>query len=65
MCDSFCCELRDRQTDWYVFLGDMPSVLAALFGVMASDLFTYFAHLLMHKSWLGWQFHRVLTVMLK
>jgi len=41
------------------FLGDMPSVLAALFGVMALDLFTYFAHLLMHKSWLGWQFHRV------
>lgn len=41
------------------FLFDMPSVLAALFGVMALDLFTYFAHLLMHKSWLGWQFHRV------
>lgn len=29
------------------------------FGVMALDLFTYFAHLLMHKSWLGWQVHRV------
>ena len=41
------------------FLFDMPSVLPALFGVMALDLFTYFAHLLMHKSWLGWQFHRV------
>ena len=41
------------------FLFDMPSVLAALVGVMALDLFTYFAHLLMHKSWLGWQFHRV------
>jgi sterol desaturase/sphingolipid hydroxylase (fatty acid hydroxylase superfamily) len=37
----------------------MPSGLAGLFGVMALDLFTYFAHLLMHKSWLGWQFHRV------
>jgi sterol desaturase/sphingolipid hydroxylase (fatty acid hydroxylase superfamily) len=41
------------------FLFDTPSVLAALLGVMALDLFTYFAHVLMHKSWLGWQFHRV------
>ena len=41
------------------FLFDMPSGLTALFGVMALDLSTYFAHLLMHKSWLGWQFHRV------
>lgn len=41
------------------FLFDMPFVLAALFGVMALDLFTYVAHLLMHKSWLGWRFHRV------
>jgi sterol desaturase/sphingolipid hydroxylase (fatty acid hydroxylase superfamily) len=41
------------------FLFDMSSFLAALFGVMALDLFTYFAHVLMHKSWLGWQFHRV------
>ena len=23
------------------------------------DLFTYFAHVLLHTSWLGWQFHRV------
>ena len=41
------------------FLFDMPSVLAALLGVMALDLFTYFAHVLMHKSRLGWQFHCV------
>ena len=41
------------------FLFDIPSWLAALIGVMALDLFTYVAHLLMHKSWLGWQFHRV------
>ncbi|HEV8430335.1 MAG TPA: sterol desaturase family protein [Pyrinomonadaceae bacterium] len=26
---------------------------------MALDSFTYFAHVLMHKSWFGWQFHRV------
>lgn len=31
----------------------------ALFGVVALDLFAYFAHVLLHKSWLGWQFHRV------
>ena len=41
------------------YLFDIPYGLGALFGVMALDLFTYFAHLLMHKSWLGWQFHRV------
>jgi sterol desaturase/sphingolipid hydroxylase (fatty acid hydroxylase superfamily) len=28
-------------------------------GVLALDLFAYFAHVLLHKSWLGWQFHRV------
>ena len=30
-----------------------------IFGVLALDLFAYFAHVLLHKSWLGWQFHRV------
>ena len=38
---------------------DIPSWVAIVIGVMALDLFTYFAHVLMHKSWLGWQFHRV------
>jgi sterol desaturase/sphingolipid hydroxylase (fatty acid hydroxylase superfamily) len=28
-------------------------------GVLVLDLFAYFAHVLLHKSWLGWQFHRV------
>ena len=28
-------------------------------GILALDLFAYFAHVLLHKSWLGWQFHRV------
>jgi sterol desaturase/sphingolipid hydroxylase (fatty acid hydroxylase superfamily) len=31
----------------------------AILGVIALDLFAYFAHVLLHKSWLGWQFHRV------
>ena len=33
--------------------------LDALLGLVALDLFTYFAHVLLHQSWLGWQFHRV------
>ena len=33
--------------------------IQAVFGVVALDLFAYFAHVLLHKSWLGWQFHRV------
>ena len=41
------------------FLFRIPSGLVVLFGLMALDLFAYFAHVLMHKSWLGWQFHRV------
>ena len=41
------------------FLLAMPSWLTALFGIMALDLFTYFAHVLMHKTSLGWRFHRV------
>jgi sterol desaturase/sphingolipid hydroxylase (fatty acid hydroxylase superfamily) len=31
----------------------------AVFGVAALDVFAYFAHVLLHKSWLGWRFHRV------
>jgi sterol desaturase/sphingolipid hydroxylase (fatty acid hydroxylase superfamily) len=36
-----------------------PAWLLALLGIVALDSFTYFAHVLLHKSWLGWQFHRV------
>ena len=31
----------------------------AVLGVVALDFFAYLAHVLLHKSWLGWQFHRV------
>ena len=41
------------------FLFALPSWLTTLFGIMALDLFTYFAHVLMHKTSLGWRFHRV------
>ena len=30
-----------------------------ILGILALDLFGYFSHVLLHKSWLGWQFHRV------
>jgi len=42
----------------FVLLGP-PSWVQIIFGVLALDLFAYFAHVLLHKSWLGWQFHRV------
>jgi sterol desaturase/sphingolipid hydroxylase (fatty acid hydroxylase superfamily) len=37
----------------------LPRWGQAVLGVAALDLFAYLAHLLLHKSWLGWQFHRV------
>ena len=37
----------------------LPALPQAVLGVVALDLFAYFAHVLLHKSWLGWQFHRV------
>ena len=37
----------------------LPHWSRVLVGVAALDFFAYLAHLLLHKSWLGWQFHRV------
>jgi sterol desaturase/sphingolipid hydroxylase (fatty acid hydroxylase superfamily) len=37
----------------------LPVWFQVVLGIMALDLFAYFAHVLLHKSWLGWQFHRV------
>ena len=37
----------------------LSSLTQMILGVLALDLFAYFAHVLLHKSWLGWQFHRV------
>ncbi len=37
----------------------LPYLAQMIVGVLALDLFGFFAHVLMHKSWLGWQFHRV------
>jgi sterol desaturase/sphingolipid hydroxylase (fatty acid hydroxylase superfamily) len=40
-------------------LFSLPLWTQALLSVAVLDLFAYLAHLLLHKSWLGWQFHRV------
>ena len=42
----------------FAFFG-LPSWAQIIFGVLVLDLFAYLAHVLLHKSWLGWQFHRV------
>jgi len=42
---------------FYVF--PLPEWLELLLGIAALDLFAYFAHVLLHKLWVGWQFHRV------
>jgi sterol desaturase/sphingolipid hydroxylase (fatty acid hydroxylase superfamily) len=42
-----------------VHLFNLSFWMQAVLGVFALDLFAYFAHVLLHKSWLGWQFHRV------
>lgn len=49
----------NREFGLLFLLPTLPTWLTALLGIMALDFFTYVAHLLMHKSWLGWQFHRV------
>src|SRR5262245_26958738 len=49
-------------TKWHFglfFLFSPGPLLLVVSGIVALDLFTYFAHVLLHKSWLGWQFHRV------
>jgi len=42
-----------------LLLVKMPIWLATLSGIAALDLFTYVAHVLLHKSGLGWRFHRI------
>jgi len=41
------------------FFFDLSAWAQVVPGVAALDLFAYLAHVLLHKSWLGWQFHRV------
>ncbi len=52
-------EFSVRHSIGLFFITDLPASIQAVLGVLALDLFAYFAHVLLHKSWLGWQFHRV------
>lgn len=38
---------------------ELSPLLTLLLGIVALDFFGYWAHRLLHMSWLGWQFHRV------
>lgn len=49
---------EQRGIGLFRLLGFSPLVTLA-FGVAALDFFGYWAHRLLHMSWLGWQFHRV------
>lgn len=42
-----------------LFLLELSPLMKLILGVAAMDFFAYLAHVLLHKSWLGWQFHRV------
>jgi sterol desaturase/sphingolipid hydroxylase (fatty acid hydroxylase superfamily) len=42
-----------------LFLFKLSPWVVLIVGIAALDLFAYLAHVLLHKSWLGWQFHRV------
>ena len=52
-------QLTTNNKSGLFYLFNMPLWLIGVLGVMALDLFTYFGHVLLHKSRLGWQFHRV------
>lgn len=42
-----------------LFLHPLPPVATAAVGVLALDLLAYVAHVVLHKTALGWRFHRV------
>jgi sterol desaturase/sphingolipid hydroxylase (fatty acid hydroxylase superfamily) len=50
--------VQAKQFGLFFTIGLSPG-MTIVFGIVALDLFAYFAHSLLHKSWLGWQFHRV------
>lgn len=56
---AYVAVLTERNRVGLLTLFALASWVHALTGIAALDLFAYFAHLLLHKSWLGWQFHRV------
>ena len=56
---AYVAALTERARVGLLTLFALSPWIHAITGIVALDLFAYFAHLLLHKSWLGWQFHRV------
>lgn len=56
---AFLASFTVRQRIGLFFLVGFPVWIQVIVGVASLDVFAYFAHVLQHKSWLGWQFHRV------
>jgi sterol desaturase/sphingolipid hydroxylase (fatty acid hydroxylase superfamily) len=50
--------VAEKKLGFLLVVNPAPWVIV-LVSIAALDLFTYLAHVLLHKSWLGWQFHRV------
>ena len=49
----------DRHGVGLFHLLELPPLMTLACGVAALDFLGYWAHRLLHQSWLGWQFHRV------
>ncbi|MFL5600355.1 MAG: sterol desaturase family protein [Gemmatimonadaceae bacterium] len=56
---AYVAALTERNRVGLLTLFALSPWIHALIAIAGLDLFAYFAHLLLHKSWLGWQFHRV------
>src|ERR1044072_3475818 len=56
---AYVAAFTDRSGAGLLTLFTPSAWIHALLGIAALDLFASLAHLLLHKSWLGWQFHRV------
>ena len=58
-CSAYLSAFTVRHEVGLLTLFSAPVWFRAILGIVALDLFAYFAHVLLHKSWMGWQFHRV------
>lgn len=58
-CTASLAAFTDRLGVGLLRLLELSPLLTLILGVAALDFFGYWAHRLLHMSWLGWQFHRV------
>lgn len=58
-CTARLAAFTDRHGVSLFRLLEFSPLMTLAFGVAALDFFGYWAHRLLHMSWLGWQFHRV------